>query len=169
MVEFYGKLSDAVARAAERLRRHYYARYIAVLAALCAAVALVAGLQSGLRGWLIPLIAALLLAGVAAALYFLPAKAPARGAVRITVDADAGTLTVVQQAGGKEVKKQRPLRKVRRVYKSPLCYVVAFTDLGSAVVCERSLLRKGTPAFFEHVFAQKLCEKDVLSLGAGER
>lgn len=159
MVEFYGKLSDAVARAAERLRRRYYARYIAVLAALCAAVALVAGLQSGLRGWLIPLIAALLLAGVAAALYFLPAKAPARGAVRITIDADAGQMIVVQQVGGKEVKKQRPLHKVRRVYKYRSCYAVVFTDLGSAVICERSLLKRGTFDFFEHLFAKQLREK----------
>ena len=176
MIEFYGKLSSYVARAAERMRRRYYARYLAALAALCALCALIAGLQSGLRGWLIPLIAglqsglrgwlipliaALVLAGVTVALWLWPVKDPPRSAVRVTVDADAGTLTVVQQVGGKEVKKQRPLRKVRRVYKGRFCYVVVLTDLGSAVICERNLLRKGSCEFFEYIFAKQLREKEI--------
>ena len=161
MIEFYGKLSSYVARAAERMRRRYYARYLAALAALCALCALIAGLQSGLRGWLIPLIAALVLAGVTVALWLWPVKDPPRSAVRVTVDADAGTLTVVQQVGGKEVKKQRPLRKVRRVYKGRFCYVVVLTDLGSAVICERNLLRQGSCEFFEYIFAKQLREKEI--------
>ena len=159
MVEFYGKVSDAVARLAERLRRRYYALWLAALALLCAVVAVAAGIQSGVRGFLVPLVAALLLAGVAAALYFLPVK-KAKGELVLRVTADADKLTVVQYLPGREIRRTRPLRRVRRVYRTRYCYFVLFSDIGSAVVCERSLLKKGTFERWEALFGKRLKEKE---------
>ena len=42
MIEFYGAVSDTIARGIERLRRRYYALWLAALALLTAAVAVVA-------------------------------------------------------------------------------------------------------------------------------
>ena len=164
MIEFYCTVSVTIARCIERLRRRYYALWLAALALLTAAVAVVAGIQSGVRGFLLPLISAAVLAGLAAALYFLPVKRQkGKLELRVIVDADAGKLTVVQYLPGKEIKKERPLARVRRVYKSKFCYLLVFSDIGSAVVCERSLLKRGTFDLFEFVFSQKLKEKELFS------
>lgn len=161
MIEFYGTLSVYTARQAERLRRRYYGRWIAALAALLAVCAVIVFFTSMQKlAFLVPLVCALVLAGAAAWLYWRPVRSPARAELRVVVDADAGKLTVVQYLSGKEVKNERPLARVRRVYKAPFCYYIVFRDLGSAVVCERSLLKKGTFDFFEYVFAEKLREKD---------
>lgn len=168
MIEFYGTVSDTIARGLERLRRRYYALWLAALALLTAVVAVVAGIQSGLRGFLVPLICTAVLAAAAGALYFLPVKRQkGKLVLRVIVDADAGKLTVVQYLPGKEIKKERPLARVRRVYKSRFCYLLVFGDIGSAVVCERSLLKRGTFDLFEFVFSKKLQEKELFSAGKG--
>ena len=165
MIEFYGTVSDTIARGIERLRRRYYALWLAALALLTAAVAVVAGIQSGVRGFLLPLISAAVLAVARRrAVFFSPSKRQ-RGSWSCAsfVDADAGKLTVVQYLPGREIKKERPLARVRRVYKSKFCYLLVFSDVGSAVVCERSLLKRGTFDLFEFVFSQKLKEKELFS------
>ena len=142
MIEFYGIVSDTIARGIERLRRRYYALWLAALALLTAAVAVVAGIQSGVRGFLLPLISAAVLAGLAAALYFLPVKRQkGKLELRVIVDADAGKLTVVQYLPGREIKKERPLARVRRVYKRSFaicsCSAMSAAPSYASAACSR--------------------------------
>ena len=103
----------------------------------------------------------LLLAGLAALLYFLPLKKKVEGSLLLRVRVEEGKIAFTQYIGGKEIKKTRRVEAVRRVYKTPFCYYIVFGDIAGAIVCERCLLKKGTFEQFERIFGAKVQPKDI--------
>lgn len=159
MVEFYGEVSDYTRRRTDRLKKRYYAKWLAALALLLAGVTVAAACTGG-NFW-VALAFTLLLAGLAALLYFLPLKNNVEGSLLLRVRVEDGKIAFTQYIGGKEIKKTRRVEAVRRVYKTPFCYYIVFGDIAGAIVCERCLLKKGTFEQFERIFGAKVQPKDI--------
>ncbi len=153
MIEFYGEVSAPTQRLAERLRRRYFARWLLVLAALAAAVTVGTAFGGG-WGWVAPLVCTALLGGVSAWLFF---KAPRlRGAWLLRVRIEGESLVFTQYLGEKTRERTFRIAEAKRVYKGEYCYFIVFGDIANAVVCERRLLKKGTFAQLESLFAGKV-------------
>lgn len=159
MVEFYGEVSDYTRRRTDRLKKRYYAKWLAALALLLAGVTVAAACTGG-NFW-VALVFTALLAGLAALLYFLPLKKKVEGSLLLRVRIEEGKIAFTQYIGGKEIKKTRRVEAVRRVYKTPFCYYIVFSDIAGAIVCERCLLKKGTFEQFERIFGTKVQPKDI--------
>lgn len=153
MIEFYGEVSAPTQRLAERLRRRYFARWIAVLVALAAAVTVGTAFGGG-WGWVAPLVCTVLLCAVAAWLFF---KAPRlRGAWLLRVRIEGESLVFTQYLGAKTRERTFRIAEAKRVYKGEYCYFIVFGDISNAVLCERRLLKKGTFSQLEALFAGKV-------------
>ena len=159
MVEFYGEVSDYTRRRTDRLKKRYYAKWLAALALLLAGVTVAAACTGG-NFW-VALAFTLLLAGLAALLYFLPLKKKVEGSLLLRVRVEDGKIAFTQYIGGKEIKKTRRVEAVRRVYKTPFCYYIVFSDIDGASVCERCRLKKGASEMVGRSFGAKVQPKDI--------
>ena len=110
MVEFYGEVSDYTRRRTDRLKKRYYAKWLAALALLLAGVTVAAACTGG-NFW-VALVFTLLLAGLAALLYFLPLKKNVEGSLLLRVRVEDGKIAFTQYIGGKEIKKTRRVEAV---------------------------------------------------------
>ncbi len=161
MIEFYGEVSDYTKRRADKLKKRHFALWLGALALLSCAVTAVSAATSG--RFVVFLICTLVLAALAACLYFLPmSKKPFKDVWKFRVVVENGVLTFTQYLPGKTVEKVKKLDRVKRVIKTDYCYYVVFNDISNAVVCERCLLKKGTFAAFESLFPpEKMREKNI--------
>lgn len=160
MIEFYGEVSDYTKRRTDKLRKRYYAIWLAALSVLLGVAAAVSGATGG--GFVPFLVFALLIGAVAAYLFFGPMKkniAAQKWKFRVTID--GGELVWEQYLPAKTVRKVKKLDRVKRVVKTDFCYYIVFNDIGNAVVCERCLLKKGTFERFEQIFEGKIRYKYV--------
>lgn len=155
MIEFYGELSEQTYKLAERLKRRVYARWMFVLSGIVAAVTVISALTQS--AFVVPLVCAIVLLGVGFYLHFAPPRRAAK--IRLRVQIDEGEVCLVQYLSEKTREKKRRRSAVRRVYKTPSCYFLVFSDLSDAIVCERCLLKQGTFARLEELFEDKLREK----------
>lgn len=158
MIEFYGEISEYTKRRAEKLKKRYFAKWIGVLALISGAVAALSGATRS--GFIVPLVCAVLLLGVAFLLYFMPMrKKDSKTSWKFRVTIEGSDLTFVQYLPGKTLEKTRKVGAVKRIIKTDFCYFVVFNDISNAVICERCLLKKGTFEQFEIIFSDKIREK----------
>lgn len=159
-VEFYGEVSEYTKRRVDKVKKRSYARWLAALALLLAAAAVLAGIFRA--GWVALAVFAVLLAALAAWMYFSPLKksmAKEKWLLRICVG--EGYIRFVQYRQGNGAERKRPLQAVKRVIKTHYCYYIVFSDVASALICERAMLKSGTIEGFEAQFAGKLQEKEI--------
>lgn len=159
MIEFYGEVSDYTKRRTDRLKKRYFAKWLAALALLLAAVTVAAACTGG-NFW-VALAFTAVLAALAALLYFLPMKKKIEGRWLFRVRIEDDKLYFTQYLNGREVSKTRRIEAVKKVYKTPFCYYIVFSDIAGAIVCERCLLKKGTFDRFEQIFGRKVQEKKI--------
>ncbi len=158
-VEFYGEVSEHTKKLADKVKKRSYARLLAALALLLAVAAVFAGVFRA--GWIALAVFAVLLAALAAWLYFSPPKKAVKGQWLLRICVGGGYIRFVQYRQGGETERKRPLQAVRRVIKTSYCYYIVFSDVASALICEPAMLREGTLEAFEAHFAGKLREKEI--------
>ncbi len=160
-IEFYGEVSEFTKKQTERLKRMYFARWIYLLAGLLAVVSLVVAFTKEGLGFLVPLVFAVLLGGAGFLLPHLPygKKISAPWKVRVTIDGD--TVVWTQYLPQKELVKKRKLQEIKKVFRTRSCYYLVYNDISNAIVCERSLLKRGTFDAFEMEFEGKVVSKRV--------
>lgn len=78
---------------------------------------------------------------------------------RVLIEGD--TLTWEQYLPDRTVQKVKKLDRVKRVIKTDSCYFIVFGDISNAVICDRCLLKRGTFAVLEALFAGKLRERII--------
>lgn len=155
MIEFYGEISLSCKKVADKRKKHYFAVWTLILTVIVGALAVGNGVSGG--NYLSFTVFACILAALTAFLFAAPSlgKAERSGWVcRVSIEED--TLTFIQYTDGGEVKKTRPLKKVKKVIKMKTCYLLYVPDGASIVVCQRSLLKRGTFEEFESLFRGKI-------------
>lgn len=159
-IEFYGEVSDYTKVRVDKIRKRYFAKWIAALAVVLAVAAIIAAFFAD--GFIILVVFAVVLAAVAAFLYLTPLKQSMeknRWLLRVTIGED--DVTFIQYLPGKEVRKVRKFSQVKRIIKTKYCYFIVFNDIANAFVCERSLIRRGTLDAFERLFEGKIRARDI--------
>ena len=160
VIEFYGEISDYTKRRTDKLKKKYYAVWLAAVALLLGIAALISGLTGG--RYIVFLVFTALVGGVAAFMYFGPMKKnfdKSKWKCRVTIENDE--LVWEQYLPQKTVRKVKKLHCVKRVLKTDFCYYIVFNDIGNAVICERCLLKKGTFALLEAIFEGKIRTKEI--------
>ena len=161
VVEFYGDISDYTKRRADKLKKRYFAKWLAALTVVLVVGLLIALFANG--GYLVFMIAAIVLGCVAAGLYFAPMKKTMdkfRWTFRVTIEGDFVTCTQYCE-GGKTVVKKKRLDQIKRVIKTNYCYYLVYNDISNAFICERSLLKRGTFEYLESLFMGKIRVQSV--------
>lgn len=156
VVEFYGDISDYTKRRADKLRKRFFAKWLAVLTFVLIVGLLIALFANG--GFIVFLIAAVVLGCVAAILYFAPMRKTMekyRWTFRVTVEGDFVTCTQYLEGGKTAVKKKR-LDQIKRVIKTNYCYYLVYNDISNAIICERCLLKRGTFEYLESLFTGRI-------------
>lgn len=156
VVEFYGDISDYTKRRTDKLKRRYFAKWLALLTGVLVVGLLIALFANG--GYLVFLIAAVVLGCVSAGLYFAPMRKTMekfRWTFRVTAEGDFVTCTQYCE-GGKTVVKKKRIDQIKRVIKTNYCYYLIYNDISNAFICERSLLKRGTFEYLESLFTGKI-------------
>ena len=156
VVEFYGDISDYTKRRADKLRKRFFAKWLAVLTVVLIVGLLIALFANG--GFIVFLIVAVVLGCVAAILYFAPMRKTmekVRWTFRVTVEGDFVTCTQYLEGGKTAVKKKR-LDQIKRVIKTNYCYYLVYNDISNAIICERCLLKRGTFEYLESLFTGRI-------------
>ncbi len=156
VVEFYGDITDYTKRRTDKLKKRYFAKWLAALALLLVIAMLVALFANG--GFIAFLVAAIVIGVVAGALYFSPMKKTmdkTRWTFRVHIEGDFVTCTQYCE-GGKTVEKKKRLDQIKRVIKTNYCYYLVYNDISNAFICERCLLKRGTFEYMESIFMGKI-------------
>ena len=143
MIEFFGEISLACKKNADRRKKRYYAVWTAVLTAVVAGLAVVAGTTGG-EFVMFTVFAALLLA-LTVFLFIAPSpKSLSKEQWLFRIQIEGEEIRFTQYLAEKEVSKKREVGKVRKVVKDERCYLLYTPNAGNIIVCQRNLLKKGT-------------------------
>ncbi len=157
-IEFYGEISEYTKRRADKLKKRYFAVWMMGIAvALFVVTAISAMFQQTF--WVI-LIFAVLIGGVGCFLYMSPMKKAVKEVWKARIVIDGETIFWTQYLPGREVNKQKRVSEIRRVIKTKYCYYLIYNDISNAILCERSLLKRGTFDAFEMLFEGKIRKKN---------
>ncbi len=155
-IEFYGDVSEYTKRRADKLKKRYFAKWLAALTALTAVAAIVAAFANG--GYIAFVVVSCVLGILAAWLYFSPMKksmAKEKWTFRVVIDGDFLYWTQYLP-NGKTVEKKRLVSQIKRVVKTNYCYYLVYNDISNAFICERNLLKRGTFDALEQLFTGKI-------------
>ena len=159
MIEFYGEIALPCKQRADKLRKRHYALWTLALTLIVGGLAALNGATG--RSFVLFTVFAALLAALTVYLFVAPQfKNSCKERMILRVEIEGDTLTVTR-CGGEEVKKTRPLKKVKKAVLCGGCYYLYAPDAGSLVLCQRNLLKKGTFDEFEALFAGRLKKKDA--------
>lgn len=157
MIEFFGEISLACKKNADRRKKRYYAVWTAVLTAVVAGLAVVAGTTGG-EFVMFTVFAALLLA-LTVFLFIAPSpKSLSKEQWLFRIQIEGEEIRFTQYLAEKEISKKREVGKVRKVVKDERCYLLYTPNAGNIIVCQRNLLKKGTFEELESLFSGRIRE-----------
>ena len=155
VVEFYGDITDYTKRRTDKLKKRYFAKWLAALALLLVIAMLVALFANG--GFIAFLVAAIVIGVVAGRCIFPDEKDDGQNPLDFRVHIEGDFVTCTQYCeGGKTVEKKKRLDQIKRVIKTNYCYYLVYNDISNAFICERCLLKRGTFEYLESIFMGKI-------------
>lgn len=155
MIEFYGEIALPCKKRADKLRKRHYAVWTSALTLAMSVFAVLSGVTGG--NFILFIVFACLLAAVSVFLFVAPqGKSFGKEKWLFRVQIEEGKLRLVQYAQDREIKKERELKKIKKVVLSGGCYYLYAPNAGNLILCQRNLLKKGTFEEFESLFSGRL-------------
>lgn len=162
VIEFYGEVSDYTKVRTDKIRKRYFAGWLFGLAILLLLVTVLLVVFGEGYGWVAPAVFAVILTGNAAYHQFGPMKKSMenkRWLLRVHIEGDE--IIYTQYLPQKTIEKKKRLDQIKKVYRTKFCYYLVYNDVANAIVCERSLLKRGTFERLEYLFEGKIKNMDV--------